>query len=489
MKSTQSVLLLAAAPILLAGCGGGSSSDNSSSNNVQTAEAGQQVVNKVLVEDVEVSKATYRVYSVRDDVGTLSDVPLDKAEEEKLLPHVVILENQTGASLPLARATYADLGSVAPAVSTVIPLAELKTCYRDLFATVKASHPTWGRDAVAARLNDLDMTVDEVCGQVQTSGLSMTDYIGLMDKISYYWPNDKNIDGEAVIFFKNIGVKPVTFQQALTDNGYTWDVFLKRLSGRDKGISEFYSLYEQSTLELKPFLKYYMETATQPTVVAVAKSQLKLATAWLAKGLNPLWVALLEPKKRVASANDSWKNFNENAAKTFDVFSQYFGMAKVIWAIVEKSAGSVEVKNNLPQNYILAKNDTNPINYYGSTAANSKKVSFVGDTYAFGLWENYRVDTYLYCRYGAKNDTQPGLWIPEISIKIPKTEASWSVIGGYEINANAVAGNIYNNGTPNAPIPGMDVTIQLSAKNFTTVRNEYTFSCAADKGPSLLVQP
>jgi hypothetical protein len=469
----------------LVACGGGSS-NSTSAPAAQVAEAGQPVVNKILVDDVEVSKATYKVYSVKDDIGTLSDTPLASEADEKRLPHVLLLESQTGSSAPL-RAAFVDRGEYA--LSAAIPLSDLKSCYKDLFATVKTFHPSWGRDAIAARLNDLDMTVDEVCGQVQTSGLSMKDYIILMDKVSDYWPNQKNIDGEVVMFFKNIGVKPSTFQQALTDNGYTWDMFLKRVSGREKGISEFYSLYEQSSLTLTPFLKYYMETATQPKLLAAAKNQLKLMAAWLGKDVRPQVTALVEPKKVLAAAGDSWKTFNDNAQKTFDVFSQYFNMAKVIWSVVENSAGSAEVKNNLAQNYILSKNDTNAMNYYGSTLSNSKKVSFVGDTYAFKMWENYRVDAYLSCRYGAKNDSQPGQWIPDISMKIPRAEAGWSVIGGYEVNANAVAGSIYNNGTATAPIPGMDVTMQVSAKNFTTVRNEYTFSCTGDKGASLLVQP
>lgn len=470
----------------LAACGGGSN-NSTSAPAAQVAEAGQPVVNKILVDDVEVSKATYKVYSVRDEVGTLSDTPLATEADEKRLPHVLLLESQTDSSSALLRATYADKG--VPALAAAMPLSDLKSCYKDLFATVKTFHPTWGRDEIAARLNDLDMTVDEVCGQVQTSGLSMRDYIVLMDKVSDYWPNQKNIDGEVVIFFINIGVKPSTFQQALIDNGYTWDQFLKRVSDRDKGITEFYSLYEQSSLTLTPFLKYYMETATQPKVLAAAKNQLKLMAAWLKKDLRPQVTAAVEPNRVVAAAGDSWQTFNENAQKTFDVFSQYFNMAKVIWNIVENSAGSAEVKNNLAQNYILSKNDANAMNYYGSTLSNSKKVSFVGETYAFKMWENYRVDAYLSCRYGAKNDSQPGQWIPDISMKIPRIEAGWSAIGGYEVNANAVAGSIYNNGTPNAPIPGMDVTMQVSAKNFTTVRNEYTFTCTGDKGASLQAQP
>lgn len=471
----------------LAACGGGSN-NSTSAPTAQVAEAGQPVVNKILVDDVEVSKTTYKVYSVKDDVGTLSDTPLANEAEEKRLPHVLLLESQTGSSASALRASYTDTTEFVDLLAP-IPLSDLKSCYKDLFATVKTFHPTWGRDAIAARLNDLDMTVDEVCGQVKTSGLSMKDYIVLMDKVSDYWPNQKSIDGEVVMFFKNIGVKPSTFQQALADNSYTWDQFLKRVSDRDKGITEFYSLYEQSPLTLTPFLKYYMETATQPKVLAAAKNQLKLMTAWLIKDLRPQVTAAVEPNRVVAAAGDSWQTFNENAQKTFDVFSQYFNMAKVIWSIVENSAGSAEVKNNLAQNYVLSKNDTNALNYYGSTPSNSKKVSFVGEAYAFKMWENYRVDAYLSCRYGAKNDAQPGLWIPDISMKIPKIEAGWSILGGYKINANAVAGSIYNNGTPNAPIPGMDVTMQVSAENWKTIRNEYTFTCTGDKGASLLAQP
>ncbi len=74
----------------LAACGGGSS-NSTSAPAAQVAEAGQPVVNKILVDDVEVSKATYKVYSVSDEVGTLSDTPLATEADEKRLPHVLLL--------------------------------------------------------------------------------------------------------------------------------------------------------------------------------------------------------------------------------------------------------------------------------------------------------------------------------------------------------------------------------------------------------------
>ena len=184
--SRKLMLLIALAS--LTACGGGSSDSNNttSANGTTTkAEAGQPYIVKTLVNDQEVSATTYKVYSVSDDQGTLSDKPLAQSEEEKL-PHVLILQSTSGAAPQAAIARYAEPTSV-PQLSAAIPLSDVFTCYKDLFSTVKALKPALKtRDQIAQRLADFDVTVDEICTQIPSSGLSMTEYVTLFDKITDY---------------------------------------------------------------------------------------------------------------------------------------------------------------------------------------------------------------------------------------------------------------------------------------------------------------
>lgn len=462
-RPTSSLVPIVLATLSLVGCGGGE-------KTIQ-AEAGQLHILSTLLNDVEVGSTTYRVYSVSDDIGTLSDQALPKSEEIKL-HHVLVLESQSGPLPKAAYARYPD-GAVTPRLAAAVPLQDVAACYKDLFVAVKTVNPTLkSRDQVAKRLGDLDMTADEICSQIPSSGLSMVDYLSLFDKISSYWPGQDDIDGKAAIFFMRIKVRPVTFQQALLDNGYTWDAFLKRLSGRDNGLDEFYRLYEDSDLTIKPFLAYYMQTATQPKV-AQAKSQFMLFANWLSDRLLAS-----------AMAQSDTGKFMEDLAKNVNTINQYIEIAKTVWKVVENSVGSATVNSKSPQSYVVSSQDKDFLNYYGAKESSTQVVSFVGKTYAFGWWENYRVDMQATCDFDAKHKTIPGQWLPNIAIKTPTVYAGLGLGKGYVVNGSVVASNAANRGTPESPIPSIDMTMELSATAFTTTRRNYVFQCRGDTGAS-----
>ena len=464
MKLPNSALApMVLATLSLVGCGGG--------EKTIPPEAGQIHVLSTLLNDVEVGSTTYKVYSVSDDQGTLSDQALPKSEEIKL-PHVLVLESESGPVPKAAYARYPD-GGVIPRLAAAVPLQDVAACYKDLFAAVKTVNPALkSRDQIAKRLRDLDMTADEICTQIPSSGLSMVDYLSLFDKISSYWPGKDDIDGKAAIFFMRIKVRPVTFQQALLDNGYTWDAFLKRLSGRDNGLDEFYRLYEDSDLTIRPFLAYYMQTATQPKV-AQAKSQVMFFANWLSDRLLPS-----------AFAQSDMGQYMEAISKSANTINQYIEIAKTVWSVVQNSVGSTKVDRAIPQSYVISSQDKDFLNYYGAKESATPVVSFIGKTYAFGWWENYRVDMQATCDFDAKHKTIPGQWLPNIAIKTPTVNASWGLGKGYVVNGSVVASNAANRGTPESPIPSIDMTVELSATAFTTTRRNYVFQCRGDTGAS-----
>lgn len=470
-------------PIVLAtmsliGCGGGTS-NTSTVPTTTRAEAGQPYIVTTLVNDQEVSSTVYKVYSVSDDQGTLSDKPLTQNEEEKL-PHVLILQSISGNLSQTPITNYLDTAAT-PKLSAAIPLTEIFTCYKDLFSTVKELHPSLKtRNQIAQRLADFDVTVDEICTQIPSSGLSMVEYISLFDKITSYWPNITNIDGQAARFFINIQVRPITFQKALFENGYSWDDILKRLSSRSGGLDEFYRLYEESDLALKPFLVYYMETATQPKLAFQVKKSLK----WLANLAQSGLISSARAQTGSGGTGNSLDQFVDASNKVLNVAGQYWEIAKVAWKVVQNSVGQATIDRKNPQSFVLSANDTSSINYYGAKESMSAKVSFVGKTYVFGLWENYRVDMIAVCDYDAKHNSIPGQWMPNIGIKTPVVEAGWALGKGYDVNGSVVSGNAVNRGTQENPIPSIDLTMQMSAKAFTTVNKDYVFNCRGDTGAS-----
>jgi hypothetical protein len=237
-------------------------------------------------------------------------------------------------------------------------------------------------------------------------------------------------------------------------------------------------LYGESDLALKPFLVYYMETATQSKLALQAKKSLKWLAGFAQNGL----ISSARAQTGSGGAASTLDQYIDASNKVLNVAGQYWEIAKVVWKVIQNSVGQATIDPKNPQSFVLSANDTASINYFGAKESMSAKVSFVGKTYAFGLWENYRVDMIAVCDYDAKHNTIPGQWMPNIGIKTPVVEAGWGLGKGYNVNGSVVAGNAVNRGTQESPIPSIDLTMQMSAKAFTTVNKDYVFNCRGDTG-------
>lgn len=474
MKKILAYNTVLAATISMIGCGGGSNNNNEAPTQTVQAQAGQPLIVSTLVDGVLVAEDTYKVYRVVDVEGTLSDKSLAK-EEEIRFPHVALLQSRAGASQYNLAGTYFDWqksvpGTAFPNVTLMAPigLADVQTCYKDLFATVKQLNPALKtRDQVAARLEAMDVSVDDLCTQVPTSGLSMVEYLALFDKVSSYWPNVSDIDGKMAMFFIKIKVRPVTFQTALADAGYNWDQFLQRLSSRDNGLNEFYGMYERwdkptnVQTDTANFLKHYMQK-TETKVLSQVQRTLAQVASWLGDQLVP-------------SARADW-------TKVPGTIESYFDIIKTVWNVIEGSIGTTDVKGK--QSHVLSSEDNNPLHYYGAKTSRTPVVEFVGKTYFFELWENYRVEMRAVCDYDARNPNVPGQWMPNIGIVTPVVDASWGLGKGYNITGDVQINNaVDRRASPEAaPIPSVDMTMNVAAKAFTTVRRSYSFTCRGDTG-------
>jgi hypothetical protein len=455
---------------ILFGCGGQSSTSTTSGPAV---EAGQLHTVSTLVDGVEVNSATYKVFSVTDNFGSLSDQTASQSQEAAL-PHVLVLTALNGDMIGTTTSSYSDGAPASPLLSPPT-IQDIKSCYKELFATVKIVRPSLTSTAqITQKLTDLDVTVDEICTQIPSSGLSMLEYVTLFDKVATYWPGITDIDGKFAIFFMNIQVRPSTFQKALFAKGYTWDQFLSRISSRNDGLAEFYRFYEESDLGISDTIDAYMKTKPQGTLAAKASNQLRFIASWLSNNLISS-----------AAAKSQFDDLIKNANTGLNVIGQYWDMAKVAWEVVKNSAGSAKIDSSKPQTYLISKLDPNTINYYGAKESSTKVVSFVGKTYAFGLWENYRVDMQAVCDYDARHATIAGRWMPNIGIKTPRVDAGWSWGRGYKVDGEARASNAVNRGTPTDPIPSIDITMELTATAFSTVRKTYSFTCRGDTGASI----
>lgn len=259
----------------LAGCGGGSSSS--------TPQSGQPVVTSVLVDGVEVSSKTYTVYSVVDRQGTLSDKPLSQTEEAKL-PHVLILTSQ----------------STSKNVVTQVSADKYKACYYDFWQSIHRQLPDRTTQQIVQRLNDFDMTIDELCNRQSESGLTVDEYVELFRVVEKYWPDDKDIDGKIARFFTDLQIPASVFKSTLQKLGYSWDDFVKRLSAVQGGGHKFINEYAVSPLTLEPFLRDYM--ARPNPLVASVRNNLKLASAFMRREMNPQMLYALGERKLLSQA-------------------------------------------------------------------------------------------------------------------------------------------------------------------------------------------
>lgn len=471
MTLNRPYYLIAIAALGLTGCGSGTTTSS-------TPQSGQPVITSVLVDGVEVSSKTYTVYGVVDSEGTLSDKPLAETEEAKL-SHVLILASSRSNKGPTAQ----------------LSTEQYKSCYYDFWKSIRRQLPNSTIQQVVQRLNDFDMTIDEVCDRQRASGLTVDEYVELYRIVAKYWPTDPDIDGKIARFFTNLGVSPSVFKATLTGLGYTWEDFVKRLSSVAEGASKFTSEYAVSALVLEAFLNDYM---TRPNpVLAAAQAKMKLASAYMVKDMNPQLVYLAGARQRFAQAADTstssgtsgklidtikdWINLANDVA-TGNVIGAVIKVGNTAWTFIKNNQGIVEgVKGDISSK-VLSAIDNVEYNYQYAKASRSSVVSIVGKRLINNDWETYRTDLQLSADYGATHPDFGGQWIPDLRVIVKKIDAPF----GYTLGGEAKLNHLVNRGSVAEPIPEVQVDVTITAKSFGTRVQTVTFSANGATGAAYI---
>lgn len=475
MKLRKSVLVtpVALATLALIGCGSGS--DNNSQTSSRTPQAGDTQTSKVLVDGVEVQKTTYRVYSVADDKGNLSDIPLTNGADEKNLPHVLIAEsvkNSTSGTVMAANISRAYNIQASAALPKSVD--EYKSCYSEFWQAMQKYYPKRDTAYIAQRLNYFNMTVDELCIKQASSNLTMDEYIDMFQVVLKYWPNDPLVQGKVADFFVNIGVTPGTFKRTLVGLGYRWEDFARRLSNDNNGAVGFANDYKQSPLAMEPYLRNYMEQQQPGPIVAFIEKNLNGLSRALAKGFNPRLQQAMRANKKLAattptpSTSTEIKAYVDIAEKAVKVANDGFSLAKDIWTFITPDTAVDTVNATTTKSYIISAGDTETINYGFAKSSKSQTVTFLGEY----LWEqDYKIDMYLQADYDAINPTKPGKWVPNFQVIIKKAV----IDSGYKVNGTARVSNVVNRGAVDFPIPEAQVDLTLSASNWSVNRQNFQF--------------
>lgn len=461
MTRTLSCLMLMASGLV--GCGGGSSTP--------TPQSGQPVTSSIMVDGVEVSSTTYTVYSVVDEKGTLSDKPLTLAEEAKL-PHVLIYASSTGAN---------------SSASTRLTTEQYKSCYYDFWQSVQRQLPDRTAAQIVQRLNDFDMTIDELCDRQVASGLTVDEYVELFRVVEKYWPDDKDIDGKIARFFTDLEIPAGSFKATLYGLGYTWDDFVKRLSAVQSGGHKFINEYAISPLALEPFLRDYM--ARPSPMVASVTNSLKLLNTFLAKGLNErLFYVGGKSHNRHAQTTTPTDPF-ETAGKVYDAISggvatlgKVFELGKSVWQFMKDNQGVIEATKGDVSSKIISATDSSELNYQYALNSRSPVISFVGRSFFFGAWETYRTDLQLSVDYGATHQDFGGQWIPDLRVIVKKNEAPW----GYKLSGEAKLSQVVNRGSTTDPIPEVQVDVVMTSASANTINQTFTFTANGATGAGYL---
>ena len=462
-KHKHLYVLISAA--FIAGCGNG---NNTSASN--PPQAGQPYTTAVLVDGVPVQQSNYRVYSVADDNGTLSDQPLADKTAEEARPHLLLKES---TQVLATGGTLSTSGSVIPAGSTIFPaisFQEVQTCYSKLWTQIKEIYPDATQQELAQRISsNFSMPIDDLCYSAGTAGLTLPQYIELFMTVKKYYPNSSNIAASIVQFFQNLEVSPVHFKIALQANGYTWDDFLKRLSSSTNGVIDFQNAYASSPLNIEAFLQDYM---SQPNpLVAKASGKLKLLAAHMSKSLTPKAVATLSPTRVLAQASDSTvKDYTDATKEIADAANSVFNIGKSVWVFLKENKAIFSDKTSgESKSAILAKSDNESLNYGFAKSSSSPKVTFIGKT--LGLIEDYRVEFQLDADYDAQNPNAPGHWLPDIRIVTNNVKVGW----GYNVDGTAKLYNPVNRGAVIEPVPEVRVVVTMTASSFSVTQQSFNF--------------
>lgn len=465
---------VALATLALVGCGSGS--DNNSQANSQPVKAGETQNSRIIVDGNEIQKTVYRVYSVADDQGSLSDVPLPNGTDEANRPHVLIAESHSQANVAPAAAAASAVRSAAyaaPAASTFIPttVAEYKICYQEFWKGMQKHYPTKDKAFIAKRLNDFNMTIDDLCIKQASSKLTMDEYIEMFQVVLKYWPNDPQIEGKVARFFMNMNVTPGTFKQTLVSLNYTWEDFARRLSNDKKGVTSFANDYELSDLALEPFLRNYMAQQQPGPVIAMIQNKIQVITSAMAETLSPRLLMAAKPNLHLAQAS-SVTPYTDGAKAIVDAAEKIWDLGKKIWTFIdpgkpELDAEKLAATGASMSNKIVAASVPEPGSYEYAKSSQSKTVTFLGDS-----WRGvaYKVDMVLNADYAATNPNVGGQWVPNFGVVVKSAQ----IERGYSVKGDAKVSNVVNRGSLADPVPEAQIDLTLTATNWTV--NQQTFS-------------
>lgn len=467
LRKTALATPAALAALALVGCGGGS--DNNNQAAATSVQAGQTQTSKVLVDGVEIQKTTYRWYSVTDDKGSLSDQPLAKAADEANLPHVLITESIRTSGNSAAPAMAVAYASTAP-VTLPTTLAEYKSCYSQFWQGMQKYYPSADKALIAKRLNDFNMTVDELCVKQASSKLTMDEYIEMFQVVAKYWPNDSQIEGKIADFFTYIRVTPGTFKQTLAGMGFTWEDFARRLKNETSGATKFANEYQLSALAFEPFLRNYMAQHQPGPVVALIQNKLQSLSHTLAQSFSPQLLQAFSGHRILAQQATPVSTYTDAANAITDTVNKVWSLGKDVWNFIDTKTGKQSVDDATARSSILSAASQNELDYEFAKTNQTKVVSFVGEG-LLGIGENYRVDMQLQADYGATNPNFGGQWVPNFNVVVKQVKADW----GYSITGDAQVTNVVNRGSANDPIPEAQVDLKLVASNVSVNRQNFSF--------------
>lgn len=463
------------ATISLIGCGEGTTGGMAANGNTPPPpKAGETFTTSILVDEKPISETTYTIYSVVDDQGKLSDIPLPDLGQEAQLPHVLVKKSTSKLAKINQDGSIVDIPDGLNKLSPAIPLAKIETCYADIWKKLKVAKPNATRQELAMGIAQFGVSIDDLCTYASASGMTLDEYVQLFQTVTKYFPGQQNIEARMVQFFLDLNITPKRFITKLSNKGYTWEDFVKRLAVNKGNVYGFINGYKPSaTMTLEQYIGDYM-TRPGPTA-AVVHHQLKLFAAYLAKDITPGFLAKMAPARIVAQAPT---NPVDQAEKIIEVVEKGLVVGKKVWDFIRDGVAVDKTKDAEVSTYVLSATDPSSINYEYAKASTSKVVSFVGKRM---WWENYRVDFALEADYDAKNPKIPGQWLPNVNVRINKSTAAY----GYVLNGSAKVNNTVNRGAAAAPIPELQLDVTISAKNWSVNTQQVSFIANGATGARL----
>lgn len=459
------------ATISLIGCGGGSSS----STPQASLQSGQKIETSIEVNGAAVRSNTYTVYGVVDDKGTLSD-QTQSAQIEQTLPHVVML----------SAGSTAKSGAISAS-----KIAQYKTCYNDFWTSVKTRLPGRTTAQIVQRLNDFDMTIDQLCDYQAASGLTVDGYVELFQTVENYWPNDPTINSRIARFFTDLHVPAATFKAELIALGYTWDDFVKRIAAKKGNSTLFINEFDASNKTLGVFLRDYM---TRPlTIATIAQQKLNLLSAHLLKATNPTLLQAFGKPAIFAQTTPTTKDYTfddlmadagtalTTLTSAFNVAQQAIELGQAAWAFVESRAGTMTPMTGTVSTYVLS-NESDPLKYEYTKNSRSQVVRFSARSILGDRVEFCTTDLQLSVDYGATRPEFAGKWMPDIRVLVKDSAVPW----GWTLSGYSGLSYLKNRGSMDNPIPEVGVDVLITAKRFATINQTISFSANAETGAAYI---